>query len=55
MKNRIAMIPLDLEAIRVLMSLLAPDGGWSDDPVKARTQAALSIGLQMLAEAPPRG
>lgn len=44
---KVALVPLGEEEIRLLIYLLAPEGGWSADPVKGRAQAALSIGLAM--------
>lgn len=42
-----AWVPLDEEQCRLLLQLLAPDGGWSSDPLRGRTQAVLSIGLEI--------
>lgn len=42
-----AWIPLDEEQCRLLLQLLAPDGGWSSGPLRSRTQAVLSIGLEI--------
>lgn len=50
-----AHVPLDEEQIQLLLRLLEPGGGWSEDPLRGRTQAALSAGLVVIErrKAPP--
>lgn len=42
-----AWVPLDEEQCRLLLQLLAPEGGWSSEPLRGRTQMVLSIGLEV--------